>query len=332
MFVEPEIVAESPSTKLLLKRIETIAMSDSLVLLVGETGVGKELIAQYIHWLSPRAQRPFVKVGFSAIPAHLLESELFGHERGAYTSATETMRGPFELAHTGSMLLDDIDDLPVSLQGKILHVLETGELKRVGGAAPTTVNVRFIVATKVDLKRMVDRGRFRSDLYYRLNVVPVQIPPLRDRREDILPLLRHYLGVYAPNRNIVVSDDACRLLTNYSWPGNVREVKNIAQRMVLLDHDAIHCGDIEPEIYNDNPVETIARACSQCFVYEKMSLETVMNCLESNLLRYALMKSGGVHSKAARMLGVHPSTLGDKLKKHGLNQVRSPLNGNPDTN
>ena len=202
------LIASTDSMREILARVETIARSDSSVLLIGETGVGKELFAEFIHRASPRSQQPFVKVGLSALPHELLESELFGHERGAFTSASSEKKGLFELANTGSIFLDDIDDFPLALQSKLLRVLESQELMRVGGGTPIAVDVRLITATKVDLRELVDSGRFRSDLYYRINVVPVTIPPLRERPGDILPLAEFFLKRYAPQRSFSFPPDA----------------------------------------------------------------------------------------------------------------------------
>ena len=324
------LIASSPAMREILAQVETIARSDSSVLLIGETGVGKELFAEYIHRTSPREQRPFVKVGLSALPHELLESELFGHERGAFTSASSEKKGLFELAHTGSIFLDDIDDFPLGLQTKLLRVLESRELMRVGGSIPITVDVRLITATKVDLKDLVDRGLFRSDLYYRINVVPLTIPPLRDRPEDIPAMVEHFLRRYASGRTVTVSEDARRLLVRYSWPGNIRELRNVVQRMALFTDGTIGPSDLPPEIHEDHPLETILKACTRCFHEENMTLEEVMACLEGNMLRQALEQSKGNKTQAAKSLGLSLSTLRDKLKKHNMDEssVRA-AGGNP---
>jgi two-component system, NtrC family, response regulator AtoC len=312
------LIAISDMMRSILSRIDTIAASDSSVLLIGETGVGKELFAEYIHRTSPRSTRPFVKVGLSALPPELLESELFGHERGAYTSASSEKKGLFELAATGSIFLDDIDDFPLVLQGKLLRVLESREIMRVGGTAPIPIDVRLITATKVDLKEMVNRNVFRSDLYYRINVVPIVIPPLRERREDIPHLVKHFLDRYAADKPIVVTSEAEQALTEYAWPGNIRELRNVVQRMVLFANGSIALENLPPEIREESPVGLIARACQRCFTEEGMSFDEVVACLETNLLRQALQQAEGNRSHAARALGMSLSTLRDKLKKYGL--------------
>jgi two-component system, NtrC family, response regulator PilR len=312
------LIARSEIMRSILLRIDTVAASDSSVLLIGETGVGKELIAEYIHRTSPRSEKPFVKVGLSALPPELLESELFGHEKGAYTSAASEKKGLFELANTGSIFLDDIDDFPLNLQTKLLRVLESREVKRVGDTASIPIDVRLITATKVDLKELVERGMFRSDLYYRINVVPIVIPPLRDRREDIPPIVEHFIRRYAPDRDLSVAGAAMRMLENYSWPGNVRELRNVVQRIALFAKGGVDCNDLPPEIRDHAPLDVVVKACRRCFAEEHMSFDQVMNCLEVNLLRDVLQQSHGNRTQAAKALNMSLSTLRDKLKKHHL--------------
>lgn len=312
------LIATSNVMRSILARIDTIAASDSSVLLIGETGVGKELIAEYIHRTGPRSDKPLVKVGLSALPPELLESELFGHERGAYTSAASEKKGLFELADTGSIFLDDIDDFPIALQAKLLRVLESREVLRVGGTTPIPIDVRLITATKVDLKELVNRGVFRSDLYYRINVVPLVIPPLRERKDDIPPIIHHFFQRYAPDKKTTVADDALRTLTNYSWPGNIRELRNVVQRMALFADGEIRITDLPPEVREDAPLDMIAKACQRCFTEENMTFDQVVACLEANLLRQALRQANGNRTHAAKALGMSLSTLRDKLKKHNI--------------
>jgi len=309
------LIAQGETMRSILERIETIAASDSSVLLIGETGVGKELIAEYVHRASPRNTQPLVKVGLSALPPELLENELFGHERGAYTSAAVEKKGLFELADSGTIFLDDIDDFPLGLQAKLLRVLESRELMRVGGTTPIPIDVRLITATKVDLKELVNRGVFRSDLYYRINVVPIVIPPLRDRREDIPPIIHHFLQRYAANRTINVANDAMLALVNYSWPGNIRELRNIVQRMALFANGEIQMKDLPQECRGETSLGLIVKACQRCFTEENMTFDQVVSCLEVNLLRQALRDSAGNRTQAAKALGMSLSTLRDKLKK-----------------
>jgi len=279
------LIAHSNVMRGALERIDTVAASDSSVLLIGETGVGKELIAEYVHRRSPRSEKPLVKVGLSALPPELVESELFGHERGAFTSASSEKKGLFELAHAGTIFLDDIDDFPLPLQAKLLRVLESREVMRVGSTTPIPIDVRLITATKVDLKEMVDRNLFRSDLYYRINVVPLVILPLRERPDDIPLFVHYFLQRYVQGRDVRVKD-------------------------------------LPPEIQQETPLELMAKACNRCFVEENMSFDKVVACLETNLLRQALHRTKGNRTQAARLLGLSLSTMRDKLKKYNLDGER----------
>jgi transcriptional regulator with GAF, ATPase, and Fis domain len=312
------LIAQSAAVREIVSRIDTIASSTSSVLLIGETGVGKELFAEYVHRTSSRASRPFVKVSLAALPPELLESELFGHDKGAYTSASSEKKGLFELANTGSIFLDDIDDFPLPLQSKLLRVLESQELMRVGGTTAIPVDVRLITATKVDLKEMVGRNMFRADLYYRINVVPFVIPPLRERTDDVPTLVEHFIRRFSPDREVRVEPEAMLALTRYSWPGNIRELRNTVQRILLFVNGVVALGDLPPEIRDENPVDILVKACNRCFTEEKMTFDQVVACLETNLLRRVLEECGGNRTHAARKLGMSLSTLRDKLHKHNL--------------
>ena len=312
------LVTESDSMRTIISRIDSMSASDSSVLLIGETGVGKELVAEYVHYTSVRASNPLIKVGLAALPPDLLETELFGHAKGAYTSALSEKKGLFELAHTGSIFLDDIDDFPLPLQSKLLRVLESRELMRVGGTVPISVDVRLITASKVDLKDLVDRGLFRADLYYRINVVPVVVPPLRQRTADVPLLVNHFLGRFSTDGIPGIDEDAMKALVRYSWPGNIRELRNTIQRITLFVRGRITLNDLPPEIREENPLELIIKACNRCFSEEKMTFDDVVACLETNLIRRALKESMGNRTQAARLLGMNLSTLRDKLKKYNL--------------
>jgi len=312
------VVTQSEKVRAILARVATIARSDTSVLLVGETGVGKELFADYLHRLSERGDRPFVKIALSALPHELLESELFGHERGAFTTAISEKRGLFEVAHTGTLFLDDIDDVPMPVQSKLLRVLEAQQVMRVGGTTTIPVDVRLITASKVELKELVTRNLFRADLYYRINVCPVEIPPLRHRRDDVPLLAEHFLRRFAPQKPLRLSSDAERAFASYDWPGNVRELRNIVQRLALFADGEIGVADLPPELNNGHPVEALVKACTRCLVEGTMSYNDVVACLESNLLRQALAESGGNRTRAAKALGLSLSTLRDKLRKFGL--------------
>ena len=312
------IVTESARMQAILARVDTIARSDTSVLLVGETGVGKELFADYIHRVSPRGDGPFVKIALSAMPHDLLESELFGHERGAFTSAVAEKKGLFALAHTGTLFLDDIDDVPLPVQVKLLRVLESQQVMRVGGHAPIHVDVRLVTASKVDLRELVSRTLFRADLFYRINVCPVEIPPLRERREDVPLLIAHFLRRFAPGKTIALAPDAAEALARYDWPGNVRELRNITQRLALFADGHIRLEDLPPEINDGHAVALLVKACTRCLVDGSMTYSEVVSCLEANLLRQALTEAGGNRSQAARALGLSLSTLRDKLRKFSL--------------
>jgi len=314
------IVTESDRMRAILARVETIARSDTSVLLIGETGVGKELFADYIHRVSERSERPFIKIALSAMPHDLLESELFGHERGAFTTAHADKKGLFELAHTGSLFLDDIDDVPPAVQTKLLRVLESRQVMRVGGTTTIPIDVRLITASKVDLKALVERQLFRADLYYRVNVFPVVIPPLRERREDVPLLVGHFLRRFAPGRTIAVTPDAERALVAYDWPGNIRELRNITQRLALFANGEIGRDDLPPELHDGHPVQQLIKACTRCLNDGSMSYADVVACLETNLLRQALAEAEGNRTQAAKAHGLSLSTLRDKLKKHGLDE------------
>jgi transcriptional regulator with GAF, ATPase, and Fis domain len=236
------IIGSSPALESVLAEVARVASTDSTVLVLGETGTGKELIARALHHLSPRCGRPFVRLNCSAIPFDLLESELFGHEKGAFTGAIAQKIGRFELADTGTLFLDEIGDLPLALQPKLLRVLQEQEFERVGSVRTHRINVRLLAATHRDLTEMVERAEFRSDLYYRLNVFPLVLPPLRERREDIVPLLSHFVEILARRmgRQIHhIPKETLDAFTSYSWPGNVRELQNLVERAVIRSNNGV---------------------------------------------------------------------------------------------
>ena len=312
------LITESEPMRAIISHIDSISGSDSSVLLIGETGVGKELVAEYIHHTSVRAPNPLIKVGLAALPPELLETELFGHARGAYTSAQGEKKGLFELADTGSIFLDDIDDFPIGLQAKLLRVLESRELMRVGGTTAIPVDFRLITASKVDLKELVSKGLFRADLYYRINVVPLVIPPLRDRPGDVPLLVNHFLKRFSPDSVPSVDEDAMKAFVRYSWPGNIRELRNTIQRITLFTKGQIGLANLPAEIREENPVEMMIKACDRCFAEGQMTFDEVVACLETNMIRGALKQSNGNRTHAARLLGLNISTLRDKLKKYNI--------------
>ena len=237
-----QIVGKSPKLEAVLEQVVKVAPSDSSVLVLGETGTGKELIARAIHNLSLRCGRPFVRLNCAAIPLDLLESELFGHERGAFTGAIAQRIGRFEVADTGTLFLDEIGDLPISLQPKLLRVLQEQEFERLGSSTTRRVNVRLVTATHQDLPELVRQNRFRLDLFYRLNVVPIHLPALRERREDIAPLVMHFVEVCSQRmskRIVQVSPETMQAFRSYAWPGNIRELQNLVERAVINSNDGV---------------------------------------------------------------------------------------------
>lgn len=299
----------------LIDRINKVANSNSSILLIGETGVGKEVFADYIHRLSNRGQNPFVKIGLSALPTELLESELFGFEKGSFTNADHQKKGMFELAHTGSIFLDDIDDTPLKTQSKLLRVLESKEVRHIGGTKPIAVDVRLISASKMEIKELVAQSLFRQDLYYRINIVQIRIPPLRDRKDDIPLLINHFLNRFAAEKNLRISEEVLQLLMNYHWPGNVRELRNVIQRASLFAEKEIRLSDLPDDYQQIDHIGQLMKACQACFDSGKMPYNEVLQCLEARLLKNALNSTEGNQSEAARKLGMKLSTFRDKLKK-----------------
>lgn len=318
VFNTSTLIAHNQIFKNILSDLNVVIDTDSSILITGETGAGKEILADYIHRSSNRNNQPFIKVGLSAIPADLLESELFGHEKGAFTGASNEKRGLFELANKGSIFLDDIDDFPVRLQSKLLRILETGELMRIGSESSVYIDVRLITASKVNLKKLVDSGKFRADLYYRINVVPVNIPPLRERPEDIPALIEYFIQRYAEDKQITVTPEAMETLISYTWPGNVRELKNLVHRMVLFCDSKISMNDLPKEIFEFNNKNEIITSCINCLINRQISFRETVNCLESNLIEQSLKKFNGNKMAAAKFLSLPVSTLNDKIKKYKL--------------
>lgn len=312
------ILTQSQKMIELITKVDQIVQSDSSILLIGETGVGKELFAEYIHHTSLRQMQPFIKIGLSALPPELLESELFGYEKGAFTSAGNEKKGLFELADSGSIFLDDIDDFPLHLQSKLLRVLESRELMRIGGQISIPINVRLITASKKNLHDLVEKGTFRSDLYYRINVVPVEIPPLRERSEDVPLLIEYFLKKFAPEKTIKIDNQALKKLIFYSWPGNVRELRNVVQRLSLFVQDEIKVKDLPIEIREENPMNTLTKACHLCLNNGNMTFEEVVNCLERNLIEQTLKNVNMNKASAAKVLKMNYSTFRDKLKKYNI--------------
>ncbi|MFQ6672422.1 MAG: sigma-54-dependent transcriptional regulator [Candidatus Tectimicrobiota bacterium] len=310
------IVGESGAMQEVLSLVHRVAASDATVLIRGESGTGKELIGQAIHAQSPRADGPFIKVNIAALPETLLESELFGHEKGAFTGAEARRVGRFEAAHGGSIFLDEIGDLTPALQVKLLRVLQERVIERLGSQEPIAIDVRVITATHRDLESLLADGRFREDLYYRLNVFPIVIPPLRDRREDIPLLVDHVLEkVAAASGKKVrgVSKEVLERLLRYDCPGNVRELENIIERAVLLArHDLIYVEDLPPQLHAPPEEHPPDRPPTEA------TLPSVLESVERQMIARALERHGSVQTRAAEELGISERVLRYKLKKYGL--------------
>jgi len=315
-FQSVSLITQDPEMLRLIDRANKVVDSNSSILLIGETGVGKEVFADYIHRLSNRGQNPFIKIGLAALPPNLLESELFGFEKGSFTNADHQKKGMFEIASGGSLFLDDIDDTPLNIQSKLLRVLETNRIRHIGGTNPIPVDVRLISASKLELKDLVEQKRFRQDLFYRINIVQIRIPPLRKRKEDIPLLVQHFLNRFSPEKKLRVSKEVWEVLMDYHWPGNVRELRNVIQRASLFAEKEIQRSDLPDDLVQQDHLERIVKACQACFTNGNMPYSVVMQCLEARLLREALADTHGNQSEAARKLGLKLSTFRDKLKKN----------------
>lgn len=339
------IIGQSTSLADVFKILRKVAPTDSTVLVTGESGTGKELLVRALHANSNRSSKPFVPINCGAIPKELLESELFGHEKGAFTHAIRSRPGRFEIADGGTIFLDEIGEMDLSLQVKILRVLQEKEIERVGGTGVKKVNVRIVAATNRDLEQEVKVGHFREDLYYRLNVIPLHLPPLRERGDDVILLANHFLKKFCEKKgrsHLSLTDDTVRILQAYRWPGNVRELENFMERLsILTDGDSVTPDDLPEKILKDignledvlmNPiakpvvVETSPTVSTQGFVWPTietlttmgMNLKDFLDCIENKLLDEALQKADGVKNQAAEYLGIKRTTLIEKLKKRSL--------------
>jgi Nif-specific regulatory protein len=311
----PNIIGTSDKMQEVFEAVYRVSDSKATVILYGESGTGKELIAKAIHYMSPREKRAFVKFNCASIPEGLLESELFGHEKGAFTGAINVRKGRFERAHGGTILLDEIGDLPINLQPKILRVLQEKEFERVGGERTIKVDVRLIAATSRNLEDLVARGKFREDLFYRLNVVPLLLPALRERKEDISLLIDFFLKRFNDEnkKQVSLSAAALRALIDYPWPGNVRELENTMERLVVMSDGRV----ISP---SDLPVNL--KLPSHEEVLHKESLQAGIEDIERASIIDALEKTGWVQAKAARLIGLTPRQIGYKIRKYGIATAR----------
>ncbi|HMM37756.1 MAG TPA: sigma-54 dependent transcriptional regulator [Desulfovibrio sp.] len=326
------IIGNSPVLHEVYRVLLKVAPTDSTVLVTGESGTGKELLVRALHRNSRRRERPFVPINCGAIPKELLESELFGHEKGAFTHAIRSRPGRFELADGGTIFLDEIGDMDLSLQVKILRALQEKEIERVGGTQIKKVDVRVVAATNRDLEKDVAAGKFREDLFYRLNVIPLHLPPLRERDEDVLLLAEYFLGRFCSEKGrprLRFEDKARDMLLAYSWPGNVRELENFMERLsILCDGERIEPADLPEKIWRDVGEEppkreppAVARPagfawpCLKDMRDKNMGLKDFLDEIEARLLDEALGEAGGVKNQAAEILGIKRTTLIEKLKK-----------------
>ena len=309
----PGIIGDSLAMRGLLSLIKKVSPTDSTVLILGESGTGKELVANSIHDNSEREDKPFIKLNCAAIPEELLESELFGHEKGAFTGASSFKPGKFDMANTGTIFLDEIGDMPYSLQGKILRVLQEQEFYRVGGSRTIKVDVRIIASTNKNLEKMVREGTFREDLFYRLNVFTLHLPPLRERKEDI-PLLVDYLLQKAP-KQAAISSKALQMLVAFSWPGNIRELKNtLESASVMAEKGTIEPAHLPVKIagaFDQNHKKSANNAAN-------ISLDEQLREIEKSMIIEALKKTGGVQVRATELLGITQRSLWHRIKKHGI--------------
>ncbi|EMG38376.1 CheY-like receiver, AAA-type ATPase, and DNA-binding domain containing response regulator [Desulfocurvibacter africanus PCS] len=327
------IIGESPVLKDVFKVLAKVAPTDSTVLVTGESGTGKELLVRALHRNSRRTEKPFVPINCGAIPKELLESELFGHEKGAFTHAIRTRPGRFEMADGGTVFLDEIGEMDLSLQVKILRVLQEKEFERVGATKTQKVDVRLVAATNRDLEGEVAAGRFREDLFYRLNVIPMHLPPLRERGRDVMILATHFLAKFCEMKQrppLSVAPDAEELLLRYEWPGNVRELVNFMERVsILCESDILRPADLPEKMWRSagmdrpEPVRSESRVGFDWPTLEdmrnkSMDLKDFLDSIEDRLLMEALTKAEGVKNQAAEILGIKRTTLIEKLKKKKL--------------
>jgi DNA-binding NtrC family response regulator len=316
------IIGESGQMLEVVSLVRRVAPSEATVLIRGESGTGKELIAKAIHFASPRASGPLIKVNCAALPETLLESELFGHEKGAFTGALTTRQGRFELADGGTLFLDEIGDLPLHLQAKLLRVLQEREYEKVGSSRPVKVNVRILAASHRPLEALIKAGQLREDLYYRLNVVTISLPPLRERRPDLALLIDHFLRLFAEKNGKTIrglTHEARDVLLRYDYPGNVRELENLIERAVVLTRDDVIGSSDLPLTVQDHEVEGD----------RETNLTVAVEGLERHMIREALARSDGVQTHAAELLGISERALRYKLIKYGFREEASSPDSDP---
>ena len=325
--IDEVVVGRSSRMRAVFDFVRVIADSDSSVLVTGETGTGKEMIANLIHQSSSRRHKPFVPVSCAILSETLIESELFGHDRGAFTGAIKDRPGRFELAQGGTIFLDDIDDVPMSMQVKLLRVLQNRTVERLGGTRPIPIDVRVITGSKRSLKEIVAEGKFRDDLFYRLNVIPINLPPLRERREDVPILMDHFIKRYFRQRNDeprAIAPAVQQAFMRYPWPGNVRELENACERIAqTCTCDTVRVGCVPVSVLFHKYAEDQEPIVETHDHPSAISLDDRLREVESNLISWALKVSTGNKSKAAELLNIKRSTLGDRIKKLSLGHLES---------
>lgn len=316
MYHLSSIIGQSPAFETILRSAKIAAQTDVTVLIKGETGTGKEVLAKAIQQESPRANKPFIVLNCAAMPEGLVESELFGHKKGAFTGAVSNKPGLLQAADEGTLFLDEINSLPISIQAKLLRFIESGECLAVGDTKPYTVNVRIIAATNMDLPKLIEMGEFRQDLFFRLNVVPLDLPCLNQRTEDIEPLSQYFFHYFSQEHAIAAprfSRQAIKKLRTYHWPGNIRELRNLCERLsILLPGKAIEAENLPPEFSANPSQETLTKG----FTLPEVGLQ--LDALEANMIHQALVRTNGNRSKSARLLGISRDTLLYRIQKHGL--------------
>ncbi len=316
------IIGKSPALDSLLRSARMVACTDVTVFIKGETGTGKEVLASAIQKESARANKPFIKLNCAALPESLVESELFGHKKGAFTGANVNKQGIFQAADGGTLFLDEINSLPLSIQAKLLRFLELGECLAVGETKPYRVDIRIIAASNQDLVKQIDVGQFRQDLYFRLNVVPLELPPLSKRTEDIEPLITHFVRHFAQAHSLEApqfSKQSIRVLTRYRWPGNIRELRNLCERLaILLAGKVIEPDNLPHEFseYMDEKAHSADAIGVPSFKLPDFGIQ--LDSLEADLINQALTRTNGNRSKSARLLGITRDTLLYRIQKHGL--------------
>jgi len=313
-FACEDIIGTSAVIRNIREMVKQAAASDARILITGENGAGKEVIARAVHLCSQRSEAPFVDVNCAAIPETLIESELFGHEKGAFTDAVSARKGRFEMAHGGTLFLDEIGDMSLPAQAKVLRVIQEQKIERLGGEKTIETDVRIIAATNQDLEKACEEGRFRNDLFFRLNVIPIHVPPLRERREDIPMLLHHFLKMQ--KKELALEASALEILSSHDWPGNVRELKNLAERIAVMHQgDGIN-GDILQKLLdkkNKKPQNSINSTPDDIF---NKNFNDARDSFEKSYLEFQLSKNCGIITKTAEAIGIYPSNLHAKLKKH----------------